>query len=188
MIRPLSLSLTALSLFTFLSYAARAQELVPIIQLSPEETEKATHLSQDLKNARERDFKAKKAWEAFHYSYQSAHPDLLNVRFAADFRFAVASADSALQTQQVKAVELTSDEQRQLKALYKEMMEGQRSRRQSEDDWRDYQYQIAATHVPTTGSGAIVTLLDGKSVTIPSPWSNGLAFTPDFKFALPRTL
>src|SRR5215469_15322586 len=39
---------------------------------------------------------------------------------------------------------------------------------------------------PETGTeGAVVTLSSGKQYVIPSPWSNGLAFTPDFRFAVP---
>ena len=179
MIRPLSLSFTALCVFTFLCCKVQAQELVPIIQLSAEETARASKIAQAVKDARERDFKAKRAWDAFHESYQSAHPDLPNVRFTSDFRLALALPYSVPQGHQVTALELTAGEQGQLKALHKAMTDSEQSLRQVQKDWSEYQYQLAANHVPSDGSGVLVRLPDGKQATIPAPWGSGLAFTPD---------
>jgi hypothetical protein len=121
MTRPLSLSFTALRVFT-LSYTAQAQELVPICQLSAEETAKASHLAQDLKNAHQRSDKAGIAWRVFQQNHQSVHPDLPNVLFTADFRLAFTQSNSTsildAERQQVTYVELTTKEQQQLKALH----------------------------------------------------------------------
>jgi hypothetical protein len=69
-----------------------AQELVPIIQLTPGETAEANQLAGDLKTAQERNKKAIADWRLFQETYQAAHPELPNLRFTADFRFAVDNA------------------------------------------------------------------------------------------------
>jgi hypothetical protein len=193
MTRPLSLSFTALCVFTCLSCAAQAQELVPIFQLSAEEIAKANHLAQDLKNAHERSDKAELAWRVFHQTYQAAHPDWPIVHFTGDFRlaFALSNPTSLLDSEvrRVTSVELTAKEQQQLKALHQERAESQQSLQQAEKNWKDYQYQLAADHFPSKEANGTmkVTLESGKQVVIPIPWQNGLAFTPDFRFAVPRT-
>lgn len=180
MIRPLSLSFTALCVFTCLPCTAQAQELVPIFQLSAEETAKASHLAQDVTNAQQRLDKATTAWRVFQQNYQSAHPDLPNVHFTADFRLAFTSRASFsnldVERQLITPVELSADEQQQLKALHQEMAESQQSLRQAEKNWTDYQSQLVANH----------TLDSGKQTVVSPPWTNGLAFTPDFRFAVPR--
>jgi hypothetical protein len=194
MIRPFSLSLTALWVFTCLPRAAQAQYLVPIFQLSAEETAKASQLAQDVKNARERNLRAYRAWETFHQSYQSGHPDLPNVQFTSDFRLALTSrgSSSALDAEQqrVTSVELSAKEQQELKALHQEITESQQSLRQPENNWMDYQHLLAADHVPSKGEdGSVtVTLGSGKQVTISPQWGSGLAFTPDYRLAVPRIL
>lgn len=191
MTRPLSLSFTALCFFTCMSYAAQAQELVPIFQLSAEETAKTSHLTQDVKNGLQRFDKAATAWRMFQQTYQAAHPDLPNVQFTSDFRLAFTSQNSSsaldAERQLITPVELTSKEQQQLKALHQEMVESQQSLRQAEKNWMDYQHELVADHFPSGKEGAVLTLSSGKQAIIPYPWSNGLAFTPDFRFAVPRT-
>src|SRR5882762_5044758 len=68
--------LSSAILCLFLSLPCVAQDLVPFIRLSADEAAKAKQLAQTLKDATERSTKAKVAWEQFHQSYQSAHPDL----------------------------------------------------------------------------------------------------------------
>ena len=175
MTRPLSLSFTALCVFACLSCTALAQqELVPILQLSAEETAKASHLAQDLKNALQRSDKAVTAWRMFQETYQSAHPDLPNVHFTTDFRFAFTSQHSSSafpERQVITPVELTSKEQQQLKALHQERVESQQSLQHAEKNWWEYQHQLVADH--------------GTQTVVSPQWANGLAFTPDFRFAVP---
>jgi hypothetical protein len=179
--RPLSLSFIALCVFTNLSCTALAQqELVPIFQLSAEETAKASHLAQDLKNAHQRYDNARTTWRVFQETYQSAHPDLPNVQFTSDFRLAFTSQNpaAAFDPQLITPVALTSKEQQQLKDLHQEMAESWQSLQQAEKNWMAYQHQLAATHFPTKV---------GNQAVVSPPWANGLAFTPDFRFAVPRT-
>jgi hypothetical protein len=79
----------------FLSLPCVAQDVVPVIRLSVDEAAKAKQLAETLKDAKERATKAKLAWEQFSQSYQTAHPDLLALRFTDDFRFAVARVHSS---------------------------------------------------------------------------------------------
>jgi len=191
MTRPLSLSFTALCVFKCLSCTAQAQELVPIFQLSAEETAKVSHLTQDVKNAHQRFDKAATAWRMFQQTYQAAHPDLANVQFTSDFRLAFTSQNSSsaldAEGQLITPVELTAEEQQQLKAKHREMTESQQSLRQAQQNWLDYQNELVADHFPSGKEGAVLTLSSGKQFVISYPWSNGLAFTPDFRFAVPRT-
>jgi hypothetical protein len=140
MTRPLSLSFTALCVFTCLSCTAQAQELVPIFQLSAEETANASHLAQDVTNAQQRLAKAGEAWHGFQQTYQSAHPDLPNVQFTSDFRLAFTSRGSssylAAAAQLITPVELTAEEQQQLKTIHREMTESRQSLRQAKKTGR----------------------------------------------------
>ena len=203
MTRPLSLSFTAVCVFACLSSTAQAQlltqgssrfssgdsELVPIFQLSADEAAKASHLAQDVTNARQRYDKASTAWRMFQQTYSFAHPDLANIQFTSDFRLAFASLGSSsnvdAERQRIRPVELTAEEQQQLKAMHREITESRQSLRQVEKRWVDYQNELVADHFPSGTEGAVVTLSSGKRYVIPSPWSNGLAFTPDFRFAVP---
>jgi len=114
----------------------------------------------------------------FQETYQSAHPELPHVQFTSDFRLAFTSQNSAsgLDPQLITLVELTSKEQRQSKDLHQEMAESWQSLQPAEKNWRDYQHQLATNHFPTKV---------GKQVVVSPPWANGLAFTPDFRFAVP---
>ena len=87
--------------------------------------------------------------------------------------------------QRIKPVDLTAEEQQQLKAMHREITESRQSLRQVEKTWVNYQNELVADHFPSGTEGAVVTLSSGKQYVIPSPWSNGLAFTPDFRFAVP---
>ena len=177
MTRPLSVSFSVLCLLTCLSCTAQAQELVPVFQLSSEETAKASHLAQDLKYAHQRDDKAVTAWRMFLQTYSSAHPDLSNIQFTSDFQLAFAPLGSSSNTdaerRQIKPVELTAEEQQQLKALHREITKSRQSLRQVEKTWVDYQNELVANHFPSGREGAVVTLSSGKQYVIPSPWSNG---------------
>ena len=136
-------------------------------------------IAQDLKNAHQRDDKAVTAWRMFQQSYSSTHPDLSNIHFTSDFRLAFESLGSPsnmdAERQRIKPVELTAEEQQQLKAMHREITESRQSLRQVEKTWVDYQNELVADHFPSGTEGAVVTLSGGKQCVIPSPWSNGLA-------------
>jgi glyoxylase I family protein len=78
-----------------LSLPCVAQDVVPFIRLSADETAKAKQLVQTLKDAKERGTKAKVAWKQFRHSYQTTHSDLPGLKFTDDFRLAIAQVDSS---------------------------------------------------------------------------------------------
>ena len=88
--------------------------------------------------------------------------------------------------QRIRPVELTAEEQQKLKAMHRERTESWQSLRPVEKSWVDYQNERVADPFPSGTEGAVVTLPSGKQYVTPLPWSNGLAFTPDFRFAVPR--
>ncbi len=185
MLKTLRLVFVAVCTFTYLQRVAHAQDLLPIIQLSADETAKAKQLAQDLKNARERNAKAQTAWQTFHLTYQTAHPGLGIVRFTSNFRLACSSSGSDVDP--VKVVELTAEERQQLQALHRELVESEESRKEAQETWIEYQYQIVADHASSIGGTLTTgTLSTGKTFLVPAGWSSGLAFTPDFRFAVPH--
>lgn len=168
-----------------------AQSLIPVIQLTSEESAKAKQLTQSLKDAKERSAKAKVAWEQFHDVYQAAHPDLPNLRFTEDFRLALARANSTIPgVPQLATIELTAEERQKLEALHREMDQSKESEKQAETNWQDFRTQLVLKHVgaSTSGSGNYVRLSGsvGGQVLVPDPWSTNLAFTPDFRLATPE--
>jgi len=66
------------------------------------------------------------------------------------------------------------------------MLEAKRVDDEASKTWLDYWHQLVLDQVPLkpAASGAFVNL-GGKSVMIPSPWANGIVFTPDFHIAVP---
>lgn len=173
----------------FLSLPCVAQDLVPFIRLSPDETTKAKQLVQSLKDGEERSNKAKLAWEQFHKSHQAAHANLPGLKFTDDYRLAVAQVDSHTpRVYQAVSIELTAEERKTLENLRHEMAESEQSQKQAQIAWQDFNYQLIADHVgnPTTVTGYIdVTLSSGKQIRIHGPWTSLLSFTADFKVAFP---
>src|SRR5437773_9097373 len=112
--------LSSAILCLFLSLPCVAQDLVPFIRLSADEAAKAKQLAQTLKDATERSTKAKVAWEQFHQSYQSAHPDLRGLKFSDDFRLAIAQVDAYTPAvYQAATIELTAEERKKLESLHR---------------------------------------------------------------------
>ncbi len=182
MIRTTLLVWAAFSLSSF--WAGLAQELVPIIQLSAEESAQARQGIQDLNKARDRSTKAELAWVTFRQNYQAAHPELPSLRFTSDFRLAFVLQDS--RSQAISAVALTADEQHQGQALHREVLESRQALEQAEKNWLNYQYQLVLDHhVPNNTGSSTQLILGGKVANVPSPWGSGVAFTPDFRFAVP---
>ena len=179
--------LSSAILCLFLSLPCVEQDLVPFIRLSADEAAKAKQLAQTLKDATERSTKAKVAWEQFHQSYQSAHPDLRGLKFSDDFRLAIAQVDAYTPAvYQAATIELTAEERKKLESLHREMTESEQPLKQAEIAWKDFNYQLVVDHVGNlpTGGYSNVTLSSGKQVRIPAPWGV-LVFTSDFKLAFP---
>ena len=172
------------TLYFILPSAGLAQEPVPVIQLSAEETTQAQQGMQNFDKARDRYTKAELTWRTFRQIYQAAHPELPSLRFTSDFRLAFVLPD--LNSHTISAVALTADEQRQGQTLYREMLESGQALQQAQKNWLDYQHQLVLNHhiLNNTGS-SMPAMLDGKPVSIPCPWCSGVAFTPDFRFAVP---
>ena len=172
-----------------LSLPCAAQDLVPFIRLSPDETTKAKQLAQSLKDAEERSSKAKLAWEEFHKSYQAAHANLPSLKFTDDFRLAVAKTGSPISgVYQAVSIELTAEERKKLENLRQEMGESEQSEKQARFAWLDFNYQLTADHAgkPAAGAGyGDVTLSSGKQLRLYTPWTGLLVFTADFTLAFP---
>jgi len=131
------LSLVALSFYHPPHCAA--QDLVPVIYLSSAETAKAKEFAQTLKRARDRNNLAITAWRNFHQSYQAAHSEMPGLRFASDFRLAVAPKDpSNPSVDEASVVELSAKDRQNAESLYREMGEAKRAFDQAQKNWRDY--------------------------------------------------
>lgn len=172
----------------FQSASARPQQLTPVIELTAEETAKTKQYATDLENADNRLKKADDAYKEFDLAYHKAHPELPAVRFSADFRMAVEppSTPSWADVGHVTIVELTRAERQKLEAVQREIVESRQSLDHARKVWRDYQVELLAAHLESGKEGTVVNLASGRSFMIPIPWANGLAFTPDFRFAIPR--
>jgi len=173
------------------SLCCAAQEVAPVIYLSPDEAAKAKQAVQDLQSAQDRNKRAETAWRVFRESYQSAHPELPNLRFSSDFRIAFASKNVGIfPSGEAATVELSAEERQRAESLYREMQEAKRALDQAQKSWLDYWHQLVLDHVQTSssGSGTVIALPSGKSATIPSPWTGGFVFTSDFRVAVPRSL
>jgi len=181
-----NLSLAILCLF--FSLPSAAQDLVPFIRLSPDEVAKAKQLVQSLKDAQERSSEAKVARGQFHQLYQAAHPDLKGLKFADDFRLAIARADNAAPwVFHAASIELTAEERKKLEHLHQEMTESEQSQKQAENAWKDFNYQLIADHVTADHAAGYsdVTLSCGKQIRMYMPWTGMLVFTADFKLPFP---
>jgi hypothetical protein len=167
-----------------------AQDVIPVIRLSPDEAAKTKQVAQALIDTQERNRRAQLAWSQFYQSYQAAHFDMQRLRFTEDGQFAVGNMNSpAVLLNEITVVELTPEERQRLKNLRRELTDSEEAKKQTMKKWQDYQNQFLAEHVGTATAndqtGETLTL-DGKQVSIPRPWDNGIAFTPDFRVAVPR--
>lgn len=194
MMKTLVLSIVAFWLVT-LSPRCMAQEVLALIRLSTDEAARASQLAQSVKSAQDRANRASTLWRNFYQTYQAEHPELPRLRFSSDFRVAFGvkrSADSLVD--EAVVVELSAEERQKAESLYREMLEAQEALPQAEKNWREYQYELVADELvagripgmESAGSGSNIILPSGKSVVIPHPWTSGLAFTPDFRVAVPR--
>ena len=194
-------------LFLFCSTGAAQQKeacgptnpcsLVSFVRLSPAEATKAKQLAESLRDAEERNQKARQAMEQFRQTYRTAHPDL---QFSDDFQLAVYPAgESATGISQVASIALTAEQSKKLASLSQEMRASEQSAIAARGAWQDFEHQFMADHSSGSGTRAELTLSSGKRVQIFSPWVTtgygaegefqiwrGVAFTTDFQLAFPR--
>ncbi len=175
-------------LFFFSSARCMAQDVAPVIYLSPEEAARAKQTLQDFISAQDRDKRATTAWQSFNQVFQAAHPELPNLRFSSDFRVAFARRNRANFPFEDEAatIELSAEDRTKAESLYRETTEARRLAGEARKNWSDYQYQIVLNHFPPEAGGMILTLPSGKPAMIPSPWSSGIVVTPDFRAAFPK--
>jgi Tol biopolymer transport system component len=175
-------------LILYLSSPSAAQDLVPVIHLSTAETERAQRLSQELDNAQERVSKADSARRAFYETFKTAHPKLTGLEFTSDFRMAFSPApwNSAKRAALIDFAELTPQEQQKLGALYEEVNLSRKNLDQSWNDWWTFQHDLVISHIEKPGPVSPVYLPTGIQLMFPAGWRNGLAFTPDYRVAVPR--
>ncbi len=168
----------------FFCSACLAQEISPVIRLTPDEAAKAKQLAEALQSAEERVNRSKAAWQSFYQAYQAAHLELTHVRFSSDFRNAFAYVRRGDRVE-LSAVELSTAERERAEALHTEMLKAERDFDQARNNWRDYQFRIISAHVPVTGLVSTIQLSTGEEIKVENPWQPGLSFTPDFRLAAP---
>lgn len=161
-----------------------AQDVVPVIYLTPAETAKAKQLAQSAKDADARQRLTRMAWRNFNNSYQASHPELPHLRFTSDFKLALGDTQS-YPVDEVIAVTLSTAERQKAETVYRAMKDAESAEPKAESAWVHYQYDLVAAHVLSKGTETIG-LSDGTHVQVAPGWDAGLAFTPDFRVAVPR--
>lgn len=169
---------------------AQTPGLVPVIQLSAEESANAKQLAATLKSAKERKSKAEAEREAFYRSFQGAHPDLSAIHFTSDFRLAIAHSQKYTLIPDVRealVLELSPAEKQKLEAVSQEAEGSEKALGQALKNWYDFQAQAVVDHIGVSqnGIGNGVVLANGKQVMVPSPWSGWLVFSNDYRLAFP---
>lgn len=177
--------ISLLAIFLYIPLTCLAQDIVPVIHLSPEETTEVSQSARALQDARARDAKARTASQTFYGDYQAAHPNLGSFSFSTGFRSAVGEAPVPA-AGPVTVIPLSADEQNEAAYLHRELLDGAISLKRAEKNWTDCQHEVAADHVATNGPGEQIKLPDGKTVKLPYVWSGALAFSTDFRLAFPR--
>ena len=183
--------------FSLLALTGLAQipNWVAAIYLSVSEAAKAKQISQELKSARDRQFRAATAFADFYKSYESAHLELsptplLSRRgwmFSPDFRVAFSVKSSTAQfpiDRDAEVVELSTEERQKAESLSREMEEAGRAVDQARKNYFEYSYELVADRFPNYEGGLVVELSSGRKVTIPQIWFNGVNVTPDFRIAV----
>ena len=125
--------------------------MVTALYLSTGDAAKAKQTAQDLSSAYDRNNRAETAWRNFHHSYQVAHPELPGLRFASDFRVALAWKNSSSPfplEREAATVELSAGERQKAESLHREVLEAKRVLDQAQKSWSDYWHQLVLDHVP----------------------------------------
>ncbi|HEV2417355.1 MAG TPA: hypothetical protein VGX94_06095 [Terriglobia bacterium] len=162
----------------------RAQDVAPVIYLTPAETVKAKRLAQNAKDADARQRLTRMAWRNFNNSYQASHPELPHLRFTSDFKLALGETQS-YPVDEVIAATLSTAERQKAETLFQAMKDADTAEPKAERAWVLYQYDLVAAHVLIKGTETIG-LSDGTQVRVAPGWVAGLAFTPDFRVAVPK--
>lgn len=179
-----------------------AQELpaihvTPTIQLSSEETVTAKHTTEQLKEAQDRATTALANWVSFEKQFAQAHPEVAPwVAFSSDFVDAYEVRDRNSKAPIATVIKLTADEQRKAEGLSNELKASYEAQQRAEKNWENFENAVIVAHVPgvTTkvcGPGTeitVITLPNGGQYIPPAPWCFGIALTPDFRTAVPRSL
>jgi hypothetical protein len=164
-----------------------AQDVTPVIYLSPAEAAKVKPAAETLKSAEGRNQRAITVWRSFDQIFRAAHPELGNLLFSSDFRYALARRGGAYGLGQATAVELSADDRQKGEAAYREMQESKRALDDAQKNWADTWHQLVVDHVPDTGGCFLnVTLRGGAAGKIACPWQSGIALTPDYQIAVPQ--
>lgn len=169
---------------------AQNPQLVPVIQLSVEESANAKQLAATLKSAKERVKRAEVERQAFYDTYKGSHPDLLDVHFTSDFQMAITLSRATTSTPEVRetlTVQLGPSEKQKLEAVCREAEESKKALDQAQKNWYAFQAQAVVDHIGVSqnGSGSGVVLANGKQVIVPNPWSGWLSFSNDYRLAFP---
>lgn len=171
-----------------LSRTAFAKVLVHVIYLSPAETARAKHTAQELKEAQSRLLRAREAWQSFYKDYEKAHPELANLRFTSDFRFAIGKFTASKPVTEVALIQLSPGERKKAESLHRKLEDAEKALPQAMKNWTDFQYKLVSDHFPNQKNGQMINLKSGRHVVIPSQWNLGVAFAQDFRVAVPRSL
>lgn len=162
-----------------------AQDVIRVIYLTPAETAKAKQLAQSAKDAEARQRLARMAWGNFYTSYQALHPELTHLRFTSDFKLALGDTQSD-PVDEVIAVTLSTAERQKAETLYQAMKNATAADPAARTACLRYQYELVDAHFPPKGAIDGIALPDGTHVSVSQGWVNGLAFTPDFRVAVPK--
>ncbi|HZU25215.1 MAG TPA: hypothetical protein VFA04_06810 [Bryobacteraceae bacterium] len=167
---------------------ASSQYVVPVIYLSSSETATAQRLAADLNKTQTRANRAKIAWEAFEQNWQTAHPELKGLKFSDDFRVALGRPDmNASGRETVAAVELSPAERQRAESLFREMQDSATAFREAQQKWVDFQHSLILDHARATHTGVVVTTSSGRTGVVSEEWGNIVAFTSDFRTAVPAS-
>jgi hypothetical protein len=164
-----------------------AQEPVAVIHLSADQAVQARRVVEGWKGAQDRVNRAATAWRSFHQGFQAAHPELPGLRFSSDFRIAFSVKPLTVRyLGEAAVIELTAEERRRAESLRREVRESGEALKQAESALLDYQWGLVERAFPDATNKSTLTLLSGKTFTIPPEWISGVVFAPDFRVAVPR--
>ncbi len=163
-----------------------AQELMEVIRLNETEAAKARVLAAAVRDAEARDIKARAEWSNTVARYQAAHPELPRPRFSKDYLVAFSSTEARHPVVEGIVYELKAAEQKEIGEAHQETVRAQKAIAEAIRSWMGFTNELVAARIPSTGGGTYAQLTDGRTVLIPEPWSSRVAFTKDFRIAMPR--
>lgn len=194
-----TISLSALAVCLCVASQCAAQDfsvwIAPTIRLSSEETASAKQATEELKKAEDRATNALANWNSFEKEFAQVHPEVAWPKFSSDFTAAYSVHNQNTDAPMATVVKLSAEEHQKAEAVYTELKASYDARQQAERNWSDFQGEFLVKHAPGASkvsaipSGQLgVTLPNGETYTVPAPWGFGIALTPDFRTAVPRTI